>query len=46
MEPEDTREIIDIVELNVDIKNIVTRANNLRNEINSIILEIEGGSHE
>ena len=46
VEPEDTREIIDIVELNVDIKNIVTRANNLRNEINSIILEIEGGSHE
>ena len=38
---EDTREIIDINQLNSDIKNIVDRENFLRAEIDKIISEIE-----
>ena len=43
VEAEDTREKIDIVKLNAEIKEIVTREQVLRNEIDKIIAEIEGG---
>lgn len=46
VEQEDTREKIDIVKLNEQIKEIVTREQILRNEIDKIIAEIEGGSNE
>ena len=42
VEPENTREIIDIVELNKQIRDIVERENILRAEIDKIIAEIEG----
>jgi type I restriction enzyme M protein len=42
VEPEDTREVIDIVELNAEIEEIVAHVNILREEINAIIAEIEG----
>lgn len=41
MEPEDTREKIDIVKLNAEIREIVARQQVLRDEINKIIAEIE-----
>ena len=41
VEKEDTREKIDIVELNKEIDDIVARENVLREEINKIISEIE-----
>ena len=41
VEKEDTREKIDIVELNKQINEIVARENILRDEINKIITEIE-----
>lgn len=43
VEQEDTREIIDIVELNKEIARIVERENILRIEIDKIISEIEAG---
>lgn len=43
VEPEDTREKIDIVKLNADIKEIVKREEKLRASIDEIIAEIEGG---
>ena len=43
VEPEDTREKIDIVKLNAEIKEIVAREQVLRDEIDKIIAEIEGG---
>ncbi|MCQ2548305.1 MAG: type I restriction-modification system subunit M [Clostridia bacterium] len=42
VEPEDTREKIDIVKLNAEIKEIVAREQVLRKEIDKIIAEIEG----
>lgn len=42
VEKEDTREKIDIVELNKEIEQIVAREQVLRDEINKIISEIEG----
>jgi len=42
VELEDLREIVDIVKLNAKIEAIVTRENILREEITSIILDIEG----
>lgn len=42
VEKEDTREKIDIVELNKEIEEIVEREQVLRDEINKIISEIEG----
>ena len=42
VEPEDTREKIDIVKLNAEIKEIVVREQVLRDEIDKIIAEIEG----
>ena len=43
VEAEDTREKIDIVKLNAEIKEIVVREQVLRDEIDKIIAEIEGG---
>lgn len=42
VEKEDTREKIDIVKLNAEIKEIVARENELRSAIDEIIAEIEG----
>ena len=42
VEPEDTREVIDIVKLNAEIEEIVARENVLRAEIQRVIEEIEG----
>jgi type I restriction enzyme M protein len=42
VEAEDTREKIDIVKLNAEIKEIVAREQVLRDEIDRIIAEIEG----
>jgi len=42
VEPEDTREVIDIAKLNAEIEEIVARENVLRCEIQEIIAEIEG----
>ena len=42
VEPEDTREKIDIAKLNADIKEIVKREEKLRAFIDEIIAEIEG----
>ena len=41
VEAEDTREVIDIVELNAQIEDIVARENVLREEISKIIAEIK-----
>lgn len=41
VEAEDTREKIDIIKLNAEIKKIVAREQELRNEIDKIIAEIE-----
>ena len=43
VEQKDTREQIDIVKLNAEIKDIVAREQVLRDEIDKIIAEIEGG---
>lgn len=43
VEQEDTREKVDIVKLNAEIKEIVAREQLLRDEIDKIIAEIEGG---
>lgn len=42
VEQEDKREIVNIVELNAEIKRIVAREDVLRREIDAIIAEIEG----
>ena len=42
VEPEDTREVIDIVKLNREIEEIVARSDYLRKEIDKVIREIEG----
>jgi type I restriction enzyme M protein len=42
VEAEDTREKIDIVKLNAEIKEIVAQEQVLRDEIDKIIAEIEG----
>ena len=42
VEAEDTREKVDIVKLNAEIREIVTREQVLRDEIDKIIAEIEG----
>ena len=41
VEQEDTREVIDIVELNKEIARIVKREEELRKEIDKIVAEIE-----
>ncbi|USN96917.1 MAG: type I restriction-modification system subunit M [Candidatus Nomurabacteria bacterium] len=45
VEREDTREIVNIAELNNDISQIVARQSKLRAEIDAIVSDIEGG-HE
>ncbi|WP_334297940.1 N-6 DNA methylase [Blautia massiliensis (ex Durand et al. 2017)] len=42
VQPEDTREVIDITKLNAEIEQIVAREQVLRDEIARIIAEIEG----
>ena len=42
VEQEDTREVVDITELNAEIERIVKRSDVLRSEIHAIITEIEG----
>jgi len=42
VEQEDTREVIDIKELNAEIERIVARGDVLRREIDAIVAEIEG----
>ena len=42
VEPEDTREIIDITQLNAELREIVAREAVLRAEIDRIVAEIEG----
>ena len=46
VEQEDTREVVDIHLLNEEIKELVSRVNVLRNEIDKIIAEIEGSKYE
>lgn len=41
VEPEDTREVIDIAALNAEIREIVAKEEVLRREIDKIIAEIE-----
>jgi len=43
VEQEDTREVINITELNTEIERIVSRSDVLRREIDAIVAEIEGG---
>ncbi|WP_028821479.1 type I restriction-modification system subunit M [Propionimicrobium lymphophilum] len=42
VEPEDTREVINITELNKEIEQIVTRQAKLRKAIDAIVAELEG----
>lgn len=42
VEPEDTREVVDITKLNAEIAEIVTKQSKLRTEIDAIVAEIEG----
>ncbi len=44
VEQEDTREIVNITELNAEIKRIVAREDVLRREIDAIVAEIEGAA--
>jgi len=46
VEQEDTREVVDIVELNAKIAEIVKREDELRKAIDKIIADLEGGSDE
>ena len=43
VEAKDTREVIDITELNSEIKTTVEKINKLRSDIDTIVAEIEGG---
>ena len=42
VEAKDTREIVDITELNVELKTTVSRIDQLRKDIDAIVAEIEG----
>ncbi|PIO00217.1 type I restriction-modification system subunit M [archaeon CG10_big_fil_rev_8_21_14_0_10_43_11] len=44
VEQEDTREVVNIIELNKEISEIVKRQNELRNAIDKIVDEIESGN--
>lgn len=46
VEPENTREKIDIVKLNAELKTTVDKINQLRKDIDAIVQEIEGSEHE
>src|SRR5690606_27759619 len=43
VEAEDTREVVNIGELNAELKTTVVRIDHLRSEIDAIVAEIEGG---
>jgi type I restriction enzyme M protein len=43
VEAKDTREVVDIVELNAELLTTVARITQLRQEIDAIVAEIEGG---
>ena len=42
VEAKDTREVVDIAELNAELKNTVTKITELRAQIDAIVAEIEG----
>ena len=42
MEAKDTREKLDIVQLNAELKTTVAKIDQLRKEIDAIVAEIEG----
>ncbi len=42
VEAKDTREKVDIVQLNAELKTTVTKIDQLRKEIDAIVAEIEG----
>ena len=42
MEAKDTREKVDIVQLNAELKTTVAKIDQLRKEIDAIVAEIEG----
>ena len=42
VEAKDTREVVDIAELNAELKNTVTKMTELRAQIDAIVAEIEG----
>lgn len=46
VEPKDTREKIDITELNKKIAEIVARQDELRRDIDAIVADLEGARHE
>jgi len=46
VEARDTREVVDIAQLNAKLKTTVARINQLRNEIDAIVAEIEGVDSE
>ena len=46
VEAEDTREVIDIAELNAELKTTVAKIDQLRSDIDAIVLEIEGAEIE
>ncbi len=43
VEPKDTREVIDITQLNAELKTTVAKIDQLRMDIDAIVAEIEGG---
>ncbi len=43
VEAEDTREVVDIAQLNAELKTTVARIDQLRKDIDAIVAEIEGG---
>ena len=44
VEPEDTREVVDIAALNAEIARIVARQQELRTRIDAIVADLEGGA--
>lgn len=46
VEAKDTREIVDITELNAELKTTVARIDQLRQDIDAIVTEIEGSEVE
>jgi type I restriction enzyme M protein len=42
VEAKDNREVVDIAQLNAELKTTVTRIDQLRKEIDAIVAEIEG----
>ena len=44
VQPKDTREVVDIAQLNAQLKTTVAKNDQLRKDIDAIVAEIEGGS--